>query len=53
MTFPVAQVADNEAVALLQIVGEFVEVGVVGVAFTVTETATKSLLQLPDSQRTL
>ena len=49
---PVAQVADNEVVALLQIVGEFVPVGIVG-AFMATLTATKELWQEPDSHRTL
>ena len=39
---PDAQVADNEAVALLQIVGEFVDVGAVG-AFIETLTATNEL----------
>ena len=51
-TFPEAQVADNEAVALLQMVGFDVPVGAV-TPFIETLTATKLLWQLPLSQRTL
>ena len=39
---PTAQVADNEAVVLLQMVGELVALGAVG-AFIETLTATKEL----------
>ena len=51
-TFPVAQVADNEVVALLQMLGFDVPVGAV-TPFIETLTATKLLWQLPLSQRTL
>ena len=51
-TFPDAQVADNEAVALLQMVGFDVPVGAV-TPFIETLTATKPLKQVPLSQRTL
>ena len=51
-TFPEAQVAANEAVALLQIVAFAVPVGAV-TPFIETFTATKLLWQLPLSQRTL
>ena len=53
LTVPVAQVADNEAVAPEQIVGLFVPDGAVRGLPTVTETATKGLKQAPLSQRTL
>ena len=49
---PEAQVAVNEAVAPLQMLGELVPVGAVG-AFIETFTATNELKHKPLSQRTL
>ena len=53
VTAPVAQVADNEALVLLQIVGFVVPVGAAITPPTVTDTTVNGLKQFPFSQRTL